>query len=164
MFLPELGKQIQGERDLSSNNRIIRISAGSNNRESTVVSSIADAATEVLPAAGQALKDTSEAAGGLLHSAFGGLWNLIQSIFIIAILAAVVYLLWNNPSVRKFFKKRIAKKVKRSIQEIEMDKVDNTKQNVCPMHAEKDSMVIYPPINEKACFAPPYMEVIQKEQ
>ena len=39
MFLPELGKQIQdiqGERDLSSNNRIIRISAGSNNRESTV--------------------------------------------------------------------------------------------------------------------------------
>ena len=38
MFLPELGKQIQGERDLSSNNRIIRISAGSNNRESTVFS------------------------------------------------------------------------------------------------------------------------------
>ena len=36
MFLPELGKQIQGERDLSSNNRIIRISAGSNNREFTV--------------------------------------------------------------------------------------------------------------------------------
>ena len=37
MFLPELVKQIQGERDLCSNNRIIRISAGSNNRESTVV-------------------------------------------------------------------------------------------------------------------------------
>ena len=36
MFLPALGKQIQGERDLSSNNRIIRISAGSNTRESTV--------------------------------------------------------------------------------------------------------------------------------
>ena len=36
MFLPELGKQSQGERDLSSNNRIIRISEGSNNRESTV--------------------------------------------------------------------------------------------------------------------------------
>ena len=37
MFLPELGKQIQGERDLSSNNRKIRISAGSNNLESTVL-------------------------------------------------------------------------------------------------------------------------------
>ena len=36
MFLPELGKQIQRERHLTSNNRIIRISAGSNNRESTV--------------------------------------------------------------------------------------------------------------------------------
>ena len=36
MFLPELGKQIQGERGLSSNNRIIRISEDSNNRESTV--------------------------------------------------------------------------------------------------------------------------------
>ena len=35
--MPELGKQIQGERDLSSNNRIIRISAGSNNRESIVI-------------------------------------------------------------------------------------------------------------------------------
>ena len=31
----------QGERDLSSNNRIIRISAGSNNRESTVLKNIA---------------------------------------------------------------------------------------------------------------------------
>ena len=30
------GKQIQGERHLTSNNRIIRISAGSNKRESTV--------------------------------------------------------------------------------------------------------------------------------
>ena len=39
MFLPELGKQSQGERDLSSNNRIIRISEGSNNRESTVYTS-----------------------------------------------------------------------------------------------------------------------------
>ena len=37
MFLPELGKQIQGERHITSNNRVIRISAGSNNRESTVV-------------------------------------------------------------------------------------------------------------------------------
>ena len=36
MFLPELGKQIQGDRHLTSNNRIIRISAGSNNREFTV--------------------------------------------------------------------------------------------------------------------------------
>ena len=36
MFLPELGKQIQGERHITSNNRVIRISAGSNNRESTV--------------------------------------------------------------------------------------------------------------------------------
>ena len=32
----KLGKQTQGERHLTSNNRIIRISAGSNNRESTV--------------------------------------------------------------------------------------------------------------------------------
>ena len=39
MFLTELGKQIQGECDLSSNNRIIRISEGSNNRESTVYTS-----------------------------------------------------------------------------------------------------------------------------
>ena len=31
MFLPELGKQIQGERHIASNNRVIRISAGSNN-------------------------------------------------------------------------------------------------------------------------------------
>ena len=38
MFLPEFGKQIQGERDLSSNKRIILISAGSNNWESTVFS------------------------------------------------------------------------------------------------------------------------------
>ena len=37
MFLPELGKQIQGERDLSLNNRIIQISARSKNRQSTVV-------------------------------------------------------------------------------------------------------------------------------
>ena len=36
MFLPELGKLIHGERYLTSNNRIIRISAGSNNRKSTV--------------------------------------------------------------------------------------------------------------------------------
>ena len=36
MFLPELGKQIQGERHITSNNRVIRISAGSNNQESTV--------------------------------------------------------------------------------------------------------------------------------
>ena len=36
MFLPELGKQIQGERHITSNNRVIRISAGSNNWESTV--------------------------------------------------------------------------------------------------------------------------------
>ena len=35
--LPELGKQIQGEHVLSLNNRIIRIIAGSNNRESTVL-------------------------------------------------------------------------------------------------------------------------------
>ena len=37
MFLPELGKQIQGERHLISNNRIIQIIAGSNKRESTVI-------------------------------------------------------------------------------------------------------------------------------
>ena len=39
MLLPKLGKQIrqiQGERHITSNNRVIRISAGSNNRESTV--------------------------------------------------------------------------------------------------------------------------------
>ena len=36
MFLPELSKQIQGGCHLTSNNRIIRISAVSNNRESTV--------------------------------------------------------------------------------------------------------------------------------
>ena len=35
--MPELGKQIQGERHITSNNRVIRISAGSNNRESTVI-------------------------------------------------------------------------------------------------------------------------------
>ena len=40
MFLPELGKQIQEERDLSSNNQIIWISAGSNNRESTILAII----------------------------------------------------------------------------------------------------------------------------
>ena len=40
MFLPELGKQIQGERNITSNNRVIRISAGSNNRESTVMPNI----------------------------------------------------------------------------------------------------------------------------
>ena len=33
--MPELSKEIQGERHLTSNNRIIRISAGSNDREST---------------------------------------------------------------------------------------------------------------------------------
>ena len=38
--MPELSKLIQGERDLSSNNRIIQISVGSNNcriTESTVI-------------------------------------------------------------------------------------------------------------------------------
>ena len=36
MLLPELGEQIQGECYLTLNNQIIRISAGWNNRESTV--------------------------------------------------------------------------------------------------------------------------------
>ena len=34
--MPEFGKQIQGESRVTSNNRKFRISAGSNNRESTV--------------------------------------------------------------------------------------------------------------------------------
>ena len=34
--MPGLGKKIQGERNLSSKNRIIRLSAGSNNCESTL--------------------------------------------------------------------------------------------------------------------------------
>ena len=42
MFLPELGKQIQGERHITSNNRVILISAGSNNRESTVFALLKD--------------------------------------------------------------------------------------------------------------------------